>query len=71
MFLECPATNGRSALCDVNFINLNKVSDVQVVREANSVPPPPHSLSVQRVRLFHILIALRKILVMMKYFPNS
>lgn len=49
LILKCPATNGRSNLCDVNFINLNTVSDVQVVKEANSVPPPPHSLSVQRL----------------------
>lgn len=49
LILKCPATNGRSGLCDVNFINLNRVSDVQVVKEANSVPPPPHSLSVQRL----------------------
>lgn len=59
-FSECSASDGRSTLCDVIFVNLNKVSDVQVVKEANSpLPPAPRSLSVSRVRKqYHYCIIL-------------
>ncbi|XP_075211260.1 protein LSM12-like [Lycorma delicatula] len=49
LILKSPASNGRASLNDVHIVNLSLVSDVQVKKEATSVPDPPQSLNLQRL----------------------
>ncbi|XKL59968.1 hypothetical protein PGB90_000984 [Kerria lacca] len=46
---ESLSTDGRPTLCDINFVNLNFVSDVQVIKEITAGPPTPHSLNTDRL----------------------
>ncbi|KAK7586225.1 hypothetical protein V9T40_004101 [Parthenolecanium corni] len=49
LILKCSPSDGKPPLCDINFVNLNFVSDVQVVKEASSSPPTPQSLNTDRL----------------------
>lgn len=46
---ESSANDGKSSVCDINFVNLSFVSDVQVIKEVTNAPPTPHSLSINMV----------------------
>lgn len=50
LILKCALNDGRKNVCDINFVNLNFVSDVQVIKEVTTAPPTPHSLSIHLLK---------------------
>lgn len=48
---ECPSTSGKPNHADILLLNLQYVSDVEVLNDRTQTPPPLASLNISKVLL--------------------
>lgn len=52
---ECPSSSGKPNHADILLVNLQYVSEVEIINDRTETPPPLASLNVSKVRTFSLL----------------